>query len=108
MYYDMKGRPVEFDHWRELHRKRGLAKTLVGPYLVSTICEGVDYGLGLTRIPIIFETGLLTSGGDFIDVIDRYATKGGAIIGHYRYIQELKRYIARKKRMKAMYHQRRR
>lgn len=112
MYYDMEGRPIDLYRWLELYdKRRGLAKTQVGPYLVSTIYEGVDHGFGLTLLPIIFETGLLRKewkGYGFVEVIDRYATKGGAMRGHYRYIQELKRYIAKKKRMKAMYHQRRR
>lgn len=107
MYYDMEGRPIDLYRWLDLRRgRRGLAKASIGPYLVSTIYEGINYGSG--QVPLIFETGLLRKGYGFVEVIDRYATKGGAMRGHYRYIQELKRYIAKKKRMKAMYHQRRR
>lgn len=106
MYYDMKGRPIGVEGWVDLYKKRSLTKTKVGPCLVSTVYLGINHGSG--QVPLIFETGLLRKGYGFVDVIDRYATKGGAMRGHYRYIQELKRYIAKKKRMKAMYHQRRR
>lgn len=81
-YYDMFGNPISLERWAELTvdpANKVLARTEVGPFLVSTVWLGLDHGWG-GGPPLIFETIVFGDSRDFD--MDRYSTREQALAGH--------------------------
>lgn len=88
-YYGRDGSPLNLAAWCALLEDddyRHVAKTEVGPYLVSTIWLGLDHNFFGTGPPIIFET--LVFGPEFSGEIDgrRYPTEADALAGHEEFV----------------------
>lgn len=89
MAYDRRGNPLSHKDWSRLFTYGGwdykvVAKTQIGPYLVSTVWLGLDHGFGMTEQPLIFETMVFNerTGDTDVDQMHRYATEDEAIRGH--------------------------
>lgn len=65
---------------------RIVARTKIGPLLVSTVFLGLDHDLlGRNGLPLVFETMIFgtDAAGDFVESFcERYSTWGGAERGH--------------------------
>lgn len=92
-YYDRKGQPICPFAWRNLHEDfeyRTVARTHVGPYLVSTVWLGFNYVLTDLGPPVIFETMVFPAGSrNELDTV-RYGTEAGALIGHAKMVERTK------------------
>lgn len=63
---------------------------LPGRVRVSTIFLGFDHGFGIHNSPVLFETMIF--GGKYDQYQDRYFTYAGALAGHYKAVNMVKKY----------------
>jgi hypothetical protein len=102
---DHMGIPVEepdlmtWAIWFEKNRdKRIIARSYVGPCLVSTVFLGLDHGWS-NRVPILFETMVFDKPRLDKETSDldcrRYATRSEALIGHNKIVKQLEKLIAK-------------
>lgn len=88
--YDRAGNEIGFGRFSLLlshSAYRFVRQERVGPYFVSTVWLGIDYGFGLTENPIIFETMVFKDGE--IVAVYRYSTEEEAIKGHEKVVNEV-------------------
>lgn len=89
-FYDREGKPISLQEWGRLHIDETYVRvtdTDLGPYWVSTVWMGTNFGFG-EGPPIIFETMVFTTSardeghaGPEFDT-RRYATEAEALAGH--------------------------
>lgn len=78
---------METMSWYEVERH--VAKTFLGPYEISTVFIPRDLSLGMSPVPLLWETMLW--GLDDQDVMGRYPTRDAAGAGHLRLLESLAR-----------------
>jgi hypothetical protein len=89
-YYDRQGEPITLHQWGELMNDdeyRQVARTKVGPYLVSTVWLGLDHNV-LGKAPLIFETMVFEGERDDLEM-QRYSTEKQALLGHDVMVQQV-------------------
>ena len=74
--------------WFESHDRR-IARTVIGPYTVSTVFIGIDHQWGDGR-PLLFETLVFANDDRVCDErMERYSTWDEAVAGHEAICAEL-------------------
>ena len=89
-FYDRAGRPISVAQADGLLRSptyKCVARTQVGEQEVSTVWLAVDYGLGHTGPPLIFETLVIPD----CELSEHYATEAAALAGHDRMVARVRR-----------------
>ena len=87
MHYRKDGTPIDVMEWGSLFHDKAYqsvkrTKLPGGKKLVSTVWIGIDHGLGLGGMPLIFETMVFRRPGfDEVDAC-RWPTEAEAIAGH--------------------------
>jgi len=86
-YFDKQGNPIDVEKWATYFENmdyKSIARDVLGDgRVVSTIWLGIDHSYGDSDGPMIFETMIFESEGDFTDLYcDRYSTEQDALDGH--------------------------
>ena len=82
-FFDKKGRPITLEEWvKQIETgDRSIGRTIIGPYLVSTVYLGLDMCFDGGE-PLLFETMVFKDkSSDELDM-ERYSTGEEAIKGH--------------------------
>ena len=91
-YYNRQGELMSFDvavKAMEGGNKRVLETTLRDGAWVSTVWLGLDHNMSDVGPPLIFETMLFATCGEWSDLDqDRYSTEAEAIEGHWRMVKK--------------------
>jgi len=85
LYYDIDGNSVDMETWSDLfeRKKRTLACDDINCYRVSTVFIGIDMGIGLGGLPLIFETMIFGPEGSKYDLWrELHPNKELALHGH--------------------------
>jgi hypothetical protein len=83
--YGWDGEPISLEEYVWLvSQERHVGDTTVGPYRISTVWLGINYGFSPSGPPIIFETMVFdTRRKELVDeYLERYATLEQARRGH--------------------------
>jgi hypothetical protein len=70
--------------------ERHVAKTELGPALVSTVFLGTDHGFGAGPVPILWETMVFWPGSDLDNDTMRYASREAAEQGHEAMVERVR------------------
>ncbi len=107
MYYDMEGNAIDLWTWAELmgSPKRYVKKTETKNFWVSTIWGGIDHSFMWGRNPSIYETALFMPS---LEWQEYSPTRAMALRVHHEFVRDAFRLVAKRKRRKSLYRQRRR
>ena len=93
-YLDKNGNPLTDEQYCALvmskeDYKRVAEDTLADGKWISTVWLGIDHSFGDAGVPLIFETMVFPSKGNFRDLsMQRYATLDEAVAGHKATVKE--------------------
>ena len=74
---------------------RHVALDHIGKYKISTVFLGIDYGFGLTKKPLLFESMVFDENLESVeDFTRRYNTWDEAKKGHGRIVQAVRKTVA--------------
>lgn len=98
-WYNRDGSPATedtFKAWRSSEKK--VAETILPTgHVVSTVWLGLDHRFGPEGPPLIFETMVFPSKGDYEDLdMERYSTEAEAHAGHARMVAKWLAIVAAK------------
>lgn len=90
MYWDRDGEPIDIALYSVLMEDaayKRVARTVVGPYVVSTVWLGIDYGMAAVyrmsdKPTALFETMVFGDGPEHDLDCRRWATEAEALAGH--------------------------
>lgn len=79
----------KWGRWFEKTKRRVIKQKYIGKVFVSTVFLGLDHRFGMSGDPILFETMIF--GGKHDEYQERYTTYEGALKGHKKAVQLVKK-----------------